>query len=148
MAVDHRRTIRRANVENLKTDILRNTTQKKCGPHERLGFASEGTTFRVRVARRNRIPRKNCVRDNIPGGNARGYMPGRDNGGNRNRIRGIGIEPHRKIPRTYRKTTGLMIKKRIAGSPVGLRQGKSWKKWRGQPPPKPKKGNGPYGRNR
>jgi hypothetical protein len=65
---DHRRTIRRVNVEDLKTDILR------------LGFASEGTTFRVRVARRNRIPRKNW--DNIPGGNARGYVPGRHNGGN------------------------------------------------------------------
>ncbi|PNF26395.1 hypothetical protein B7P43_G17126 [Cryptotermes secundus] len=46
-------------------------------------------------------------------------------------------------PRKGRKTANG-----IAKSPVGLRQDKDWTLWRGRPPPKRKKGNGPYGRNR
>jgi hypothetical protein len=50
--------------------------------------------------------------------------------------------------RTYRKTTGLEIEKRIVGSHISLRQDKDWTLWRDRPPPKQKKRNGPYGRNR
>jgi hypothetical protein len=41
--------------------------------------------------------------------------------------------------RTYRKTTGLEIEKRIVGSHISLRQDKDWTLWRGRPPPKRKK---------
>jgi hypothetical protein len=49
---------------------------------------------------------------------------------------------------TYRKTTRLEIKKQIVGSHISLRQDKELTLWRGRPPPKRKKGHGPYGRNR
>ena len=132
------RMSRRANVACHMIDILRNTTQKECGPHERLGFASKGTTFRARVARRNRIPRNNWVRDSILRGTATGYTSGRRrqlklecSKGVRSRdveeplhprkgsktANGIGGWSGRqqtqldeeKSNRTYRKTTGLEI---------------------------------------
>jgi hypothetical protein len=45
---------RRTTVARLKRDTLRNTTQRKCGPHKRLGLASRGTTHHARgTAQRN-----------------------------------------------------------------------------------------------
>jgi hypothetical protein len=63
------------------------------------------------------------------------------------------LQLEKKEPnRTYRKTTRLEIKKLIVGSHISQRQDKdmtiNWTLWRGRPPPKRKKGHGPYGRNR
>ena len=119
LAVDHGRTIRRVNVGQPKTDILRNTTQKKCGPHERLGFASEGTTFRARVARCNRIPRKNWVRNSILREDATGYVPGRRHQMKKECSKGVRNRDEEEPlhPRKGRKAANG-----IAKSPVGLRR--------------------------
>jgi hypothetical protein len=50
--------------------------------------------------------------------------------------------------RTLRSVKGLEIAKQINTSPVLLQRSKHWTLWRGRPPPKRKKGNDPYGRNR
>ncbi|PNF43597.1 hypothetical protein B7P43_G03226 [Cryptotermes secundus] len=44
-----RKVSRRATVAGLKRNIFRNTTQKNCGPHKRLEFASKGTTRHAKV---------------------------------------------------------------------------------------------------
>jgi hypothetical protein len=49
---------------------------------------------------------------------------------------------------TLRSIKGLEITKQTNTSPVLLQRSKHWTLWRGQPPPKRKKGNGLYGRNR
>jgi hypothetical protein len=57
------RMSRHATVAQLKREILRNTTQKKCGPHKRLGFASKGMTRRAKVAgQKENVTRRNCTR--------------------------------------------------------------------------------------
>ena len=67
---------RSASFARHKIDILRSADQKKCGPHERLGFANTGTTLIAKVARRNRIPRKNWVKDSVLRGTVTRYMSG------------------------------------------------------------------------
>jgi hypothetical protein len=50
--------------------------------------------------------------------------------------------------KTPYETVNVEITKRITKFTVGLLPVKNWTMWRGRPPPKRKKGNGPYGRNR
>jgi hypothetical protein len=54
----------------------------------------------------------------------------------------------REFNKTLRNTPGLEIKNRAAEISSGLQKNKDWTLCRGWPPPKRKKGNGPYGRNR
>jgi hypothetical protein len=48
----------------------------------------------------------------------------------------------------FTKTARLEITKWMVISTAGLRTRMDWTLWRGRPPPKRKKGNGPYGKNR
>jgi hypothetical protein len=52
------------------------------------------------------------------------------------------------LKKNFTNIATLEIAKRTVRSTVERRTGKDWTLWRGRPPPKRKKGNGPYGRNR
>jgi hypothetical protein len=84
-----------------------------------------GQTFR-----RKRQPKRECI--------------------NRSKNREPRQQPQskREFNKTLRNTPGLEIRKRAAEISNGLQNDMDWTLWRGRPPPKRKKGNGPYGRNR
>ena len=49
--------------------------------------------------------------------------------------------------KTLGKVKGFEIAKLIVTFRILLQRSKNWTMWRDRPPPKRKKGNGPYGRN-
>jgi hypothetical protein len=152
------------------------STRENCGPQKRLAVAHRGRTRRAKMARKTprdkKMPRratvarrmrdtfrpnttrrtkvarqqetsvgKNRTKNKVMLRTSKGWTLGRGNGRNRNVTSGIRIE-------AYEKTTGLEIEKRIVGPHISLRHDKDWTLWRGRPPPKRKKGNAQYGRNR
>jgi hypothetical protein len=71
--------------------------------------------------------------------------------GRRNRIAAIIERATQRVgplKKNFTKTTKLEIAKRKVRSTVERRTRKNWTLWRGRPPPKRKKGNAQYGKNR
>jgi hypothetical protein len=151
-------------------------TRENCGPQKRLAVAHRGTTCRAKVAqktpihwkmsrratvawRKRNIFRQNMTRratlarrkensvgrdrsrDKMMLGTSKGWALGRDNRCNHNVTRGTRIE-------AYKKMTGQETAKRIIEPHVPSQNFENWTPWRGRPPPKQKKGNDLYGRNR
>jgi hypothetical protein len=69
-------------------------------------------------------------------------------GGQLRYLKNVEVESMANFYMNFTKTARLEIAKRIIGSSVGLRQDKDWTLWRGRPPPKRKKLNSTWWRNR
>jgi hypothetical protein len=129
-------------------------TRENGAPQKKLAVACRKVSRRAKVARH----KENTVRRNHIGNNvARRTLKGR----------GLQVEPdgsigvkdketrrrlhpgnERTASRTLSKTLGLDIRQRAVEVPSRLENIKNCTLWRGRPPPKRKKGNGLYGRNR
>jgi hypothetical protein len=71
--------------------------------------------------------------------------------GRRNRIAAMIERATQRVgplKKNFTNTAKLEIAKRTVRSTVERRTRKNWTLWRGRPPPKRKKGNGLFGRNR
>jgi hypothetical protein len=134
---------RRATVARRMRDIVKSyLTQEKCRPRRELVTSRTRTTHRAKVARhkKNSVGRDR-TRDKVLLRTSKGWTLGRDNGRNHNVTRGTRIE-------AYGKMTGHETAKRIIEPPIPSQNIENWTPWRGRPPPKRKKGNAQYGRNR
>jgi hypothetical protein len=123
-----RKMSHRATVARRKRHIVKSyLTQEKCRPRRKLVASRTRTAHRAGVARQMENSfGKVQARDNVVRGTWKGWTP---------RWRQLILQEGTK------ETSNRDFADQ-------LRLGSKWTPWRGRPPPKRKKGNNPYGRNR
>jgi hypothetical protein len=136
---------RRATVARRKRDIVKSyLPQEKCHSRRGLTTSRTRTTHRAEVARRN----KSSVGKN----RTRWRQLIRRRGNKETKIRDFEdqllLGSKWEMNKTLRRGNERETTKKINTSPTRLQRSKHWTLWKGRPPPKRKKGNGPYGRNR
>jgi hypothetical protein len=113
--------------------------------------------FRPNTTRKRITIGKVRTRDNVVRGTQKGWTPrwrqlmrqeGTKETRNRDFEEQLRLGSEMTTNGSYRKAIGLEISKRTAGTSTGLPKMKNCTLWRGRPPPKRRKGNSPYGRNR
>jgi hypothetical protein len=105
---------------------------------------------RPNITRRVKVARQTKETDRKMPGRPRIAWCGKSVG-RRNRIAAIierATQRVGQLKKNFTKTTKLEIAKRTVRSTIERQTTKNWTLWSGRPPPKRKKGNSPYGRER
>jgi hypothetical protein len=137
-------TTRRSTVAWHRRNIFRkSTTQGKCGPRHEFA-ANRNMTIRAGATR--------CNKNSVGKNRTRWRQLMHREGKKETRIRDLEdqllLGSKWEMNKTLRRGNEREIAKKINTSPTRLQRSKHWTLWKGRPPPKRKKGNGPYGRNR